>query len=113
MNGSKLMRFSSPRPKPCPPPFILDLPIGRDGGRNVTVRVPDSRTISGLFTWTQDPLAVSVAVLGDQPSYYEHLRLSRMTAMDQSDDQRSSSSSSLDSDGFRAGRVISHVVAPV
>lgn len=64
-----------------------------DGTWPVTGRAPDSRSISGLFTWTQGPLAASVAVLGDQPSYYEHLRLSWMTAMDQSDDQRSSPSS--------------------
>ena len=79
----------------------------------MTIWGPDSRFISGLFTWTQEPLAASVAAFGNQPSYYEHLRLSRMTAMDQRDDQRSTSSASLDSDGFRARRVTSHVVAPV
>jgi hypothetical protein len=90
----------------------LALPIGRDRGRNVTGHQtpgPSQSCSHGHRT----PTAASGATFGDQPSYCDHLRLSRMTAMDQSDDQRPSPSASWDSDGFRAKRVASHVVAPV
>jgi len=74
------------------PLLVLDPPIGHGRGWNVTSR--RSRPPEDLAHMDVCPLAASLATVGNQPNYHKHQRSSWMTAMDRSDDQRPSSSTS-------------------